>query len=274
MNKILKENLSKLQGQDSVEQFLEIFELPDAQFNLAYPKIMDALETVFKGEELRENLIKEIAGKNIDIEEEKASLQNFINGIDEDETLSKNKKNCLKFIMESVVSITEELIRNPRTKIPVKIKKLSENATIPTYAHDTDAGADVSASENVTLAAGETKIIPTGIQIEIPSGYEVQLRARSGLSYKTGLRIANGVGTIDSSYRGPVGVIFTNIADEPYEIKIGDKIAQMVIAPTPMISFEEVEKLSETERGEGGFGSTDKKDEEVAVNITSTDSVE
>ena len=69
MNKILKENLSKLQGQDSVEQFLEIFELPDAQFNLAYPKIMDALETVFKGEELRENLIKEIAGKNIDIED-------------------------------------------------------------------------------------------------------------------------------------------------------------------------------------------------------------
>ena len=96
MNKRLKENLSKLQGQDSVEQFLEIFELPDAQFDLAYPKIIDALEQIFKGAELRESLIKEIAGKNINIEEEKTSLQNFINGIDEDETLSENKKKLFK----------------------------------------------------------------------------------------------------------------------------------------------------------------------------------
>jgi dUTP pyrophosphatase len=114
----------------------------------------------------------------------------------------------------------------------------------------------VFANETVTLNGGDTVIVKTGIKVAIPIGYEIQIRPRSGLSYKTGLRVANAPGTIDSDYRGEVGVIMYNTSDENITIFKGDKIAQMVLSEVPMIKWNEVESLDETERGEGGFGST------------------
>ena len=139
----------------------------------------------------------------------------------------------------------------------IKFKLIHPDAVLPEYAHPTDAGADVFSSEDVTIAAGETKIIKTGLKVAIPVGYEIQVRPRSGLSAKTGIRVANAPGTIDSAYRGEVGIILHNTADIPYEIKTGDKIAQLIISPVPMIRWKEVATISDdTERSTGGFGSS------------------
>lgn len=149
----------------------------------------------------------------------------------------------------------------------VKIKKLHPDATIPKYATGGAAGFDLVAIEDVTIFPGRTALIKTGLAVEIEEGYEMQIRPRSGTSLKTSLRIANSPGTIDSDYRGEVGIIATNIATESYSvisvappiiIKKGDRIAQGVIAPVIRADFVLVEELSDTNRGEGGFGSTGK----------------
>ena len=142
--------------------------------------------------------------------------------------------------------------------VKVQVKKLKEEATIPFYAKEGDAGFDLRAciKESVTIKPGETKIIPTGLAMAIPFGYEVQVRPRSGMSAKTKIRIGNSPGTIDSGYRGEIGVIVDNIGDTDYTINHEDRIAQGVLNKVPTADFELVEELSETDRGTGGFGST------------------
>lgn len=130
---------------------------------------------------------------------------------------------------------------------------------LPRYESGGAAGADLRANlpeGPVTLAPGARALIPTGIRIEIPNGFEVQVRPRSGLALKHGITLPNSPGTIDSDYRGPLGVIVLNAGDAPFEIIHGMRIAQMVVAPVLQAEFEPVEALSETARGEGGFGST------------------
>ena len=139
--------------------------------------------------------------------------------------------------------------------VNVKIEKLNEDAIIPTYAHFGDAGADLYANIDTEVLPNETKIILTGIKMEIPDGYEVQIRPRSGMSVKTNTKVV--FGTVDSGYRGEIGIMLTNYGEENYLVKKGDKIAQMVITPTYHANFLTVDSVNETERGEGGFGSTD-----------------
>ena len=133
---------------------------------------------------------------------------------------------------------------------------------LPSYETDGAAGADIRANfpesdgDGVTLAPGERRLIPTGLSVEIPKGYEMQLRPRSGLALKQGITLLNTPGTIDSDYRGPLGVILINLGREPVTISHGDRIAQAVVAPVVQARFVEVAALSETARGEGGFGST------------------
>lgn len=142
----------------------------------------------------------------------------------------------------------------------IHVKKLHENAILPTYGSEEAAGADLYAclDEPVTAAPGETVWIPTGLAMEIPRGCAGLVYARSGLACKKGLAPANKVGVIDSDYRGPVTVVLHNHGSVPQTILHGDRIAQMVITPVLTPVYEAVEDLSDTDRGQGGFGSTGK----------------
>lgn len=141
-------------------------------------------------------------------------------------------------------------------KVPVKVKKLHPDASLPKYAKDGDAGFDLAAIHDVWLQPGETAVIKTGLAMAVPKGFELQIRPRSGLSAKTKLRVANSPGTVDSGYRGEIGIIMENIGDEVINVSAGDRIAQGVIGIVPAASFVEVGELDETERGAGGYGST------------------
>ncbi len=134
---------------------------------------------------------------------------------------------------------------------------------LPAYETAGAAGADIRANlavedraAGVRLAPMQRAVVPTGLRVEIPLGYEMQIRPRSGLAMKHGITVPNTPGTIDSDYRGPLGVALINLGAEPYTIAHGDRIAQMIIAPVMQVQFEVVEGLSETARGAGGFGST------------------
>lgn len=142
-------------------------------------------------------------------------------------------------------------------KVDIKIIA-SKEAVVPCYKTAGAAGADVCAlvEENVLLKKGQRTIIPTGLFFEIPQGYEIQVRPRSGLAAKNGVTVLNTPGTIDSDYRGELKVILINLGDEDFEIKSGDRIAQIIVAPVTIGNFIQCESISETERGAGGFGST------------------
>ena len=140
----------------------------------------------------------------------------------------------------------------------IKIKKLNENAIIPTSGSEYAAGYDLYSCTDVTICARQTVAVSTAIAIEIPEGYFAGVFARSGLASKQGLRPANCVGVIDSDYRGEVIVMLHNDSQLDREIKKGERIAQLVIMPYLQVQFEQVEDLSETERGIGGFGSSGK----------------
>lgn len=149
----------------------------------------------------------------------------------------------------------------------VKIKRLHPGAVIPRYATAGAAGFDLVAVEDVIIEPGETKSIRTGLAFEIPEGYEMQIRMRSGIAKRSKLRMPNSVATIDSDYRGEVFMLFENTrkpSDDSFRnatelaecVRAGDRIAQAIIAPVMRVQFEEVAELSRTERGDGGFGST------------------
>lgn len=138
----------------------------------------------------------------------------------------------------------------------LKVKKLTADALLPKYAHPGDAGADLFANEDKELQPGESAMIKTGISIELPPSTEAQVRPRSGLAAKHMITVLNTPGTIDEGYRGEVGVILMNHGKSSYKVEKGMKIAQMVVKPVITVAVEEVEELSDTRRGEGGFGST------------------
>ena len=143
-------------------------------------------------------------------------------------------------------------------EIAIRLKRLDHGAglPLPAYATAHAAGMDVVAAENVTLAPGARHAVATGFAIAIPEGYEVQVRPRSGLALKNGITCLNTPGTIDADYRGEVKVILANLGSEAFEVKRGERIAQLVPAAVQRAAFAEVEELDETARGAGGFGST------------------
>jgi dUTP pyrophosphatase len=144
-------------------------------------------------------------------------------------------------------------------KTCVEIKRLSPEARIPSYKHAGDSGADLYAVDECLLAPLERRAIGTGLAAAVPPGFELQVRPRSGLALDHGLTVLNTPGTVDSSYRGEIKVILVNLGNEPYQVRKGERIAQLVVAPVIQGEFREVPVLSETERGAGGFGSTGKK---------------
>ena len=140
----------------------------------------------------------------------------------------------------------------------MNVRIITKSGQLPAYETDGSAGMDLRAylEEPVTLAPMERALIPTGLYLAVPQGYEAQVRARSGLAVKHGIGLVNGIGTIDSDYRGEVKVALINWGSEPFTIENGDRIAQLVIAPYERISWEKTDTLEETERGAGGFGHT------------------
>ncbi len=143
--------------------------------------------------------------------------------------------------------------------IRVKFIKLRESAHIPQKAHEDDAGFDLYASEDFLLKAHGFGCVPTALSVELPKGYEAQVRPRSGLAAKYGVTVLNAPGTIDAGYRGEVKVILINHGENDFEIAAGMRIAQMVISPVCPACFDEVSALEDSERGEGGFGSSGTK---------------
>jgi dUTP pyrophosphatase len=141
----------------------------------------------------------------------------------------------------------------------IKIQKLRDDAVIPQRAHPTDAGLDLVTPDSFALLVGERKVAKLGFAIALPEGYEAQVRSRSGLAFNLGVVVLNSPGTIDSNYRGEIGVILVNHGQEPVNFQRGDKIAQMVIARIELANFLEVDALNNTDRGTGGFGSTGVK---------------
>ena len=139
----------------------------------------------------------------------------------------------------------------------IRIKKLNETASLPEYAHGPteDAGLDIRCVAGAVLEPGIPQAIPTGLALEIPSGYEVQIRPRSGLALKHAITLPNAPATIDPGYRGELKVILLNLGKAPYEIRAGDRIAQMVVAKYEAIEWQEAD-LAESVRGIGGFGSS------------------
>lgn len=142
----------------------------------------------------------------------------------------------------------------------VKIVNTSNNA-LPAYSTEMSAGMDIRANLNeaVTLQPLERKLIPTGLFIELPKGFEAQIRPRSGLALKKGITVLNTPGTIDADYRGEIGVILINLSNEAFVVENGERICQMVISSHETVQWNLVEKLEETQRGAGGFGHTGKK---------------
>ena len=138
----------------------------------------------------------------------------------------------------------------------LRFRKIHPDAVLPSYAHPSDAGMDVRSVDDLTIAPGKRALVHTGLVMLLPPMYEAQVRPRSGLALKSGVTVLNTPGTIDSGYRGEVGVILANFGEADFQVKKGDKIAQIVIAPVTQPEIVETTEVDETDRGAGGFGST------------------
>ncbi len=149
-------------------------------------------------------------------------------------------------------------MHSPPNDVPVLVKRLphGEGLDLPAYATEGAAGMDAISAEDVTIPPGGRHAVATGLALAIPPGYEIQVRPRSGLALKHGITVPNTPGTIDSDYLGELKVILINHGGEPFAIRRGDRVAQLVLAPVTRAGWVEVEHLDETARGEGGFGST------------------
>lgn len=244
-------------NKDATEQLIQLMTLPDEVFDKSFEQIKNSIEEAYKNQGVQKEMLQILLeNPSFDVKEEKENIKNILDEIDNLEDLTANKKEVLKIAITSATEELFNLANNPREKINVKVKKLSRLAKLPTYAHPTDAGADIYSLEKVVIEPHTTTLVKTGIAVAVPAGYEIQIRPRSGLSLKTPLRVANAPGTIDSSYRGEVCVIMENTGNSTQTIEAGDRIAQMLIVPVPMIKWEEVNELDETDRGQGGFGSS------------------
>lgn len=138
----------------------------------------------------------------------------------------------------------------------LRFRRIHPDAALPAYAHGSDAGMDVRSVDDATIPPGGRTLVRTGLVMMLPPGYEAQVRPRSGLALKYGVTVLNAPGTIDAGYRGEVGVVLANFGNAPFEVRKGDRIAQIVVAPVTRAEVAESAEVDETDRGGGGFGST------------------
>ena len=266
------------------EEVVGILGLPDEVFNIVAPAALLELERAMNNTQDKILLAQSLENQGTKIEDVLDSYNKIIQTIDSSlPDIAQNRKDFLKQFLGIIVNglLETQKISNRIIQIPIELCR--EGAKIPTYATLGDAGMDIYALEDYDIAPGETVLIPTGIKMALPIGHEIQVRPRSGQSLKTKLRIANAPGTIDSGFRGEICVIVENIepkiADIEYEfsekgqviiksiehgksyhISKGSKFAQLVLNIVPTASFFTVESVQvfDSERKEGGFGSSDK----------------
>ena len=277
-----------LQGaaEDGTALFGAVLAMPEDQFEIIAPTILDNMQRSMNDPNSRIALVAALGNTGYKGDELTGMFSEICEEIDKQMTeISQQKRDWIKQVLGVVVNAINETEGISKRYITIPYELCHEKAKEPAYAHVTDSGMDVFALEDITLAPGEQKIIPIGIKVAIPAGYELQVRPKSGISAKTKLRIANAPGTIDAGYRDEIGIIVENV--EPpikdiqydftedgsvnvnsisiihgssYTIGEGQKIAQLVLAEVPKVTLLKVEKVSDIgENRGGGFGSTGLK---------------
>ena len=246
--------------QEEIKQvFKTIQDLPDESIELILPQIEDEFKKMIDEQDLVNKTKTEFLQEGYtiaDIKSIKQSYDDIANDYFKLVSPTSPKGRYISALVGVYKGILDKIVKEGFSRtVNIKVVKDTEDAILPTYAHFGDAGADLYANEEVDIQPNKVKIISTGLRVEIPDGYEMQVRPRSGMTTKT--PIIGQFGTVDSGYRGPLGVMLYNHGDTTYRVQKGDRIAQAIIAPTYHGNFLISESLSETERGEGGFGSTD-----------------
>jgi len=276
----LKDQLGIDIPEELLIQIGTMFTLSDEHFEIISNEFLKAFEGSLNNPADKIAICQMLNLSNVKSEDLIAAGVEWDRVIDEsfDEKFSQIKKDFLKKVFHTVINavMDSEGISKRIINVPIVV---GEGATLPAYAKIGDAGVDVCAIEEITLKPGETKIIPTGLKVQLPIGYELQVRPRSGLSAKSKLRVANAPGTIDSGYRDEIGIIIENtepkIKDIDFEynddgsmniksvvfgaaitIEKGQRIAQLVLSEVPTIKFMEVSELNLDNDRQGGFGST------------------
>ena len=246
--------------------FKTIQDLPDESVELILPQIEEEFKKLIEEQDLVNKTKTEFLQEGYTLADIKALKESYDNIAEDYFKLVKPTSPKGRYISALVgvyKGILDKIAQEGFSRtVNIKVIKETEDAILPEYAHFSDAGADLYSNEEVDIQPNEVKIVSTGLKVEIPNGYEMQIRNRSGMTVKTPIIVQ--LGTVDSDYRGSLGVMMYNHGDMPYRVQKGDKIAQAVIMPTYHGNFLIADKLTETERGEGGFGSTDNQNGEKA----------
>lgn len=267
-----------------LQEFLTLFSMDEDNFKLLAPGVLQSYQQIVNNPNDKLALVQTLNAAGVFAEDLITNFASLNDEIDKVKDLSQEKKDFLKQMIATLINAVQETEGIAKRIIEVPIELCHPDAKIPQYAHESDSGLDIFAIEDVTIHPGETKLIPTGIKVALPPGYELQVRPKSGLSLKTKLRICNTPGTIDADYRDEIGVIVENV-DPPirkvditnwniedknpvihfsdlefgqaYTIGKGEKFAQLVLSEVPKAAFFRVDSVGEIgENRGGGFGST------------------
>lgn len=277
--KELKEIISFGNANDDVyEQIIRLLGLPEAQFELLAPGVLTAYQQSLNNPKDKLALAQALNASGLKADDVVSSFPSLIEEVDK-LTLPVAKRDFLKSLFATIVDTVNGIEGIAKRILQVPIEYCNPDAKMPAYAHDTDSGMDVFALEDITIHPGETALVPTGIKVALPLGFELQVRPKSGRALKTKLRVANTPGTIDQGYRDEIKVIIENI-DAPikditideegkvtsilygsdFTIGKGEKFAQLVLAEVPKVAWYEVDSVNGIgEDRQGGFGSTGLK---------------
>lgn len=280
----VRDALSQLNSLDgnSIDAIAVLLSMDDAQFELVSPGILDSFLRSLNTTNARLMLAQSINATGSTAESVQDEFLQLVNEIDIITDITAPKRDFLKKLLHGINTAISETEGIAKRYIQIPFVKCHPDAKMPEYAHPDDSGMDVYAVDDYVIHPGETKLIPTGIKMAVPNGYEIQIRPKSGRALKTKMRIANSIGTVDAGFRGELQVIIENIEppikDITYDfddngrpiitsilrgsdmtIGKGEKFAQLVLMEVPKAVLFQVENLDDTERGNGGFGSTNLK---------------
>lgn len=280
----VRDALSQLNSLDgnSIDAIAVLLSMDDAQFELVSPGILDSFLRSLNTTNARLMLAQSINATGSTAESVQDEFLQLVNEVDTITDLTAPKRDFLKKLLHGINTAISETEGIAKRYIQIPFVKCHPDAKMPEYAHPDDSGMDVYAVDDYVIHPGETKLIPTGIKVAVPNGYEIQIRPKSGRALKTKMRIANSIGTVDAGFRGELQVIIENIEppikDITYDfddngrpiitsilrgsnmtIGKGEKFAQLVLMEVPKAVLFQVENLDDTERGNGGFGSTNLK---------------